>query len=35
MLSFIAEWMGQHDAIYLDEPTSPGFGQMIVRQLTV
>jgi hypothetical protein len=35
MLPFIAEWMGQHDAIFLEEPPSPSFDQMIGGQLSV
>ena len=35
MLPFMAGWMRQHDAIFLEEPPSPGFDQMIRGQLSV
>jgi hypothetical protein len=35
MMPFIAERMRQHDAVFLEEPPTPGFGQMIRGELSV
>jgi hypothetical protein len=35
MMPFIAEWMWQHEAIFLEEPTTPGFEQMLTGELSI
>jgi hypothetical protein len=35
MIAFIADWMRQHDAIFLEEPPAAGFQQMLDGKLAV